>query len=50
MRVTALDLARFLVAAVAGATILAGLYVAKSIAGIDLFEGPSFLHAYLYWR
>lgn len=32
-----------------GATVIV-LYVTKSILGIDLMEGHSFLHDYFYWR
>lgn len=33
-----------------GAATVIGAYVVKSKLGIDLFEGPSFMHAYFYWR
>lgn len=28
---------------------IATLYIVKSAMGINIFEGPSFLHTYLYW-
>lgn len=34
---------------IVGATVIT-LYVVKSALGIDLMDGPSFLHNYFYWR
>lgn len=31
-----------------GAFLTIGLYLAKSALGIDIFDGPSFLHAYFF--
>ncbi len=42
-------IASLLICALIGAAVVV-LYVTKSIVGIDLMEGHTFLHDYFYWR
>lgn len=41
-------LAMWAVLGLAGLGVMVGIYILKSIAGIDLFRGASFLHDFLY--